>query len=134
MRCQNSLMVVSPVRAGGGAQKWAAWADRWHGTSTLTPTRAYDDAGYLSRNVRTIEILIDRDAVISGAAAAGEPWQHYDLGHGSPPGRMTRRACDRTTLGTWRKTAARQTRCGGTARMCGSWPASYAGTGRTPRT
>jgi hypothetical protein len=50
--------------------------------SPVTLTRAYDDAGYFSRNVRTIEVLIDRDAVTSGAAAAGEPWQHYDLGHG----------------------------------------------------
>jgi hypothetical protein len=48
----------------------------------VTLTRAYDDAGYFSRNVRTIEVLVDRDAVTSGAAAAGEPWQHYDLGHG----------------------------------------------------
>lgn len=51
----------------------------------LTPntlTKAYADAGYFERNVRTIEVLIDRDAVISGAAANGEPWQHYDLGHG----------------------------------------------------
>jgi hypothetical protein len=32
--------------------------------------------------VRTIEVLLDRDAVTSGAAAAGAPWQHYDLGHG----------------------------------------------------
>jgi hypothetical protein len=32
--------------------------------------------------VRTIEVLIDREAVLSGAAAAGAPWQHYDLGHG----------------------------------------------------
>ena len=47
-----------------------------------TLTRAYHDAGYFARNVRTIEVLIDRDAVTSGAAAAGEPWQHYDLGHG----------------------------------------------------
>ena len=47
-----------------------------------TLTRAYDDAGYFSRNIRTIEVLIDRDAVASGAAATGEPWQHYDLGHG----------------------------------------------------
>jgi hypothetical protein len=45
-------------------------------------TRAYHDAGYFSRNVRTIEVLVDRDAVASGAAATGEPWQHYDLGHG----------------------------------------------------
>ena len=27
-------------------------------------------------------MLIDRDAVASGQADAGEPWQHYDLGHG----------------------------------------------------
>ncbi|MEU3343182.1 tyrosine-type recombinase/integrase [Streptomyces sp. NPDC006668] len=50
--------------------------------SPTTLTRAYDDAGYFSRNVRTIEVLVDRGAVTSGAAASGEPWQHYDLGHG----------------------------------------------------
>ncbi|GAA2906353.1 tyrosine-type recombinase/integrase [Streptomyces mexicanus] len=51
----------------------------------ITPnalSRAYSEAGYFERNVRTIEVLVDRDAVASGAAAAGEPWQHYDLGHG----------------------------------------------------
>jgi len=32
--------------------------------------------------MRTIEVLIDRDTVTSGAAATGQPWQHYDLGHG----------------------------------------------------
>jgi hypothetical protein len=51
----------------------------------LTPntlSRAYQDAGYFERNVRTIEVLLDRDAVAAGAAAAGEPWQYYDLGHG----------------------------------------------------
>lgn len=47
-----------------------------------TLTKAYTDAGYFSRNVRTIEVLIDRGAVLDGTAAAGEPWQHYDLGHG----------------------------------------------------
>jgi len=50
--------------------------------SPTTLTRAYDDAGYFARNVRTIEVLVDRDAVASGTAAAGEPWQYYDLGHG----------------------------------------------------
>lgn len=50
--------------------------------SPNTLTKAYEDAGYFARNVRTIEVLVDRDAVQSGAAAAGEPWQHYDLGHG----------------------------------------------------
>jgi hypothetical protein len=51
----------------------------------ITPTmltRAYIDAGYFERNVRTIEVLVDRDAVTSGAAANDEPWQYYDLGHG----------------------------------------------------
>ena len=47
-----------------------------------TLSKAYTEAGYFARNVRTIEVLIDRDAVISGTAATGQPWQHYDLGHG----------------------------------------------------
>ncbi|MFD8847306.1 tyrosine-type recombinase/integrase [Streptomyces sp. NPDC059604] len=47
-----------------------------------TLSKAYSEAGYFERNVRTIELLVDRDAVASGAAAAGEPWQRYDLGHG----------------------------------------------------
>jgi integrase len=50
--------------------------------SPITLSKAYTEAGYFARNVRTIEVLIDRDAVTSGAAAAGQPWQHYDLGHG----------------------------------------------------
>ncbi|MFJ6752784.1 tyrosine-type recombinase/integrase [Streptomyces sp. NPDC091266] len=50
--------------------------------SPNTLPRAYRDAGYFTRNLRTIEVLVDRDAVASGAAAAGEPWQYYDLGHG----------------------------------------------------
>lgn len=51
----------------------------------LTPTtlaKAYTDADYFSRNVRTIDVLIDREAVASGAAANGAPWQYFDLGHG----------------------------------------------------
>jgi hypothetical protein len=38
--------------------------------------------GYFSRNVRAIEVLIDRNAITSGAAASGTPWRYYDLGHG----------------------------------------------------
>jgi integrase len=51
----------------------------------ISPTKlakAYVDAGYFGRNVRTIEVLIDQDVVKSGAAATGEPWRFYDLGHG----------------------------------------------------
>jgi hypothetical protein len=47
-----------------------------------TLTRAYRDAGYFERNIRTIEVLIDRDTVTTGTAATGQPWQYYDLGHG----------------------------------------------------
>src|SRR5690606_18970326 len=36
----------------------------------------------LAQNLRTIDVLIDRDVVESGGAARGEPWRFYDLGHG----------------------------------------------------
>jgi integrase len=39
-------------------------------------------AGYLEQNLATIEVLLDQEAVMSGAASRGEPWKYYDLGHG----------------------------------------------------
>jgi integrase len=51
----------------------------------ITPTKlakAYEKAGYFGRNIRTIEVLIDQDAIKSGAASKGEPWRFFDLGHG----------------------------------------------------
>lgn len=39
-------------------------------------------AGYLEQNLATIEVLLDQEAVLSGAAARGECWKYYDLGHG----------------------------------------------------
>lgn len=45
-------------------------------------TRAYSDAGYLDRNIRAIQVLVDQEAIRSGAASLGEPWKYYDLGHG----------------------------------------------------
>lgn len=48
----------------------------------VTPTklaRSFRDAGYFERNVRAIDVLIDRDAVRS---KNDEPWRYYDLGHG----------------------------------------------------
>jgi hypothetical protein len=35
---------------------------------------AYKDAGYFARNLRTIEVLIDRDAITSDAAQRGTPY------------------------------------------------------------
>lgn len=52
---------------------------------TVTPTKlagAIERAGYFARNLRTIAVLVDKDAVSSGSAARGEPWRYYDLGHG----------------------------------------------------
>ena len=51
----------------------------------VSPTKlakSYQDAEYFKRNIRTVEVLIDQDAVKSGAAAKGQPWKYYDLGHG----------------------------------------------------
>lgn len=39
-------------------------------------------AGYLEQNLATIEVLLDQEAVMNGAAARGECWKYYDLGHG----------------------------------------------------
>jgi len=50
--------------------------------SPTTLTRAYGDAGDFAQNVRTIEVLADRETVASGAAATGEPRQYYDPGRG----------------------------------------------------
>jgi len=50
----------------------------------ITPTKlakSYRDAEYFDRNVRPIQVLVNRDAIRSGAAAH-EPWKFYDLGHG----------------------------------------------------
>ncbi len=51
----------------------------------ITPTKlakSYADAGYFGRNVRLIEVLVDHEAVRNGAAATGQPYLYYDLGHG----------------------------------------------------
>ncbi len=70
-------------------QQWLG--HRWPASTLnyikVTPTRlakAYADAGYFARNVRVVEVLVDQDAIKSGAAAAGDSWKFYDLdlGHG----------------------------------------------------
>lgn len=50
----------------------------------ISPTklaRSYNAAGYFERNLRTIEVLVDQQAVRSGLAEK-TPWKYYDLGHG----------------------------------------------------
>ena len=49
----------------------------------FTPTRlarAYTEAHYFQRNLRMMDVLIDQEAIKSGAT--DEPWRYYDLGHG----------------------------------------------------
>lgn len=66
------------------------WLGHKHAASTRhyaailqrTLSAAYKKADYFARNVRTIQVLIDRESVLSGAAAGGEPWKYYDLGEG----------------------------------------------------
>ena len=51
----------------------------------ISPTklaRSHEKAGYFERNLRLIDVLIDQEAIKSGAATKGEPWRYYDLGHG----------------------------------------------------
>ena len=50
---------------------------------TLTKqAQAYQKTDYFQKNLRTFEVLIDQQAITSGAAAAGEPWKYHDLGDG----------------------------------------------------
>ena len=49
----------------------------------FTPTRlarAQTEAHYFQRNLRTTNVLIDREAIKGGATS--EPWRYCDLGHG----------------------------------------------------
>lgn len=67
-------------------QRWLGhkWANSTQHYLDITPTKlaqSFRDAGYFARNVRAIEVLIDREVVLSGKAAH-EPWKFYDLGHG----------------------------------------------------
>jgi hypothetical protein len=50
----------------------------------ISPTKlakSYNAAGYLERNLRTIEVVVDQQAVRNGLNGS-TPWKYYDLGHG----------------------------------------------------
>ena len=74
-------MTLFELQAWLGHQS-PATTQHYVSTSPTKLTQAYKDAGYFSRNVRAIEVLVDRDAITSGAVAEGSPWRYYDLGHG----------------------------------------------------
>lgn len=67
-------------------QRWLGhkWANSTQHYLDITPTKlalSFRNAGYFARNIRAIDVLIDREVVVSGKAAF-EPWKFYDLGHG----------------------------------------------------
>jgi hypothetical protein len=67
-------------------QRWLGhkWANSTQHYLDISPTKmaqSFRNAGYFARNVRAIDVLIDRDVVLNGKAAQ-EPWKFYDLGHG----------------------------------------------------
>jgi hypothetical protein len=37
---------------------------------------------YTTQNTRLATVLLDREAIASGAVQQGEPWKYYDVGHG----------------------------------------------------
>lgn len=67
-------------------QKWLGhkWANSTQYYLDISPTKlanSYRRSGYFARNVRTIEVLIDREVITNGKAKQ-ELWKFYDLGHG----------------------------------------------------
>jgi len=67
-------------------QKWLGhkWANSTQYYLDISPSKmaqSYREAGYFARNVRSIEVLIDRQSVTTGGTAT-QPWMFYDLGHG----------------------------------------------------
>jgi integrase len=76
---------------------------QWY--AAVTPeklTQAYVDARYFERTVAVVQVLLDRDAIESGAAPKGELYKYVHLGHGycaNPywaqcPHRMACQRCD----------------------------------------
>lgn len=61
--------------------KWAYSTEFYRRISATRLANSYRNAEYFARNVRAIEVLIDRDVVLRGRAGQ-EPWKFYDLGHG----------------------------------------------------
>jgi hypothetical protein len=74
-------MTLFELQAWLGHQS-PATTQHYVSTSPTKLAQAYKDAGYFSRNVRAIEVLVDQNAIMSGAAAEGSPWRYDDLGHG----------------------------------------------------
>lgn len=74
-------MTLFELQAWLGHQS-PATTQHYVSTSPTKLAQAYKDAGYFSRNVRAIEVLIDQQVIVQGQAAQGIPWRYYDLGHG----------------------------------------------------
>jgi hypothetical protein len=61
----------------------SAESTKWYAALGHTRlAREYLSAEYFERNVAVVNVLLDRDAIVSGAAARGEPYKYVHLGHG----------------------------------------------------
>jgi len=69
------------IRTAGVAWPQHARSDSALRQDHADEVKSYADAGYFTRNLRAIEVLVDQEVVRSGRAA-NQPWKFYDLGHG----------------------------------------------------
>ena len=68
-------------------QRWLGhkWANSTQHYLDISPTKmaqSFRNAGYFARNVRAIDVLIDRDVVLNGKRGSGTLEILADLGHG----------------------------------------------------
>lgn len=92
--CSRARMTIATQLANGKNPMSLLDLKAWLGHKRLESTQyyiqtdlteriaTYRKAEYFKQNLRTVEVLLDRDGVQSGAVTEGEPFLYYDLGHG----------------------------------------------------
>src|SRR5207249_4849118 len=74
-------------------QRWPSSTQHYFQILPTKLGRAYADADYFRRNVRTVDVLIDEQAVMSGAAAQGARGSTSTWDTGCAPILSTSSAC-----------------------------------------
>ena len=92
--CSRARITIATQLANGKHPMSLIELQAWLGHKTMESTQHYIQtdlskriatfrkAEYFKNNLRRVQVLLDRDAVQSGAATEGEPFLYYDLGHG----------------------------------------------------
>lgn len=77
----NSLYSGFGSSTSGWLGHHRLFSTQWYAAVTPeTLTQAYVDALYFERNVVVVQVLLDRAAIESGAAARGEPYKYAPFG------------------------------------------------------